>query len=232
MISALATLIVLLLLLLSAYGGFRDGFFFTVYALMRNLFAFLCAMTFCEPLGRLLEKTATRTPPAHEYFMLISFAAIFGGVFAFGRWLKVRYTVPGVLSMEIVDKTVGPVLGLLNGVVVTGTLLILWSLVPFAKYIPADLGDIQIHSHVLDTGAMMLRFYDHETGVMGGKAVFLLEDEPIKNDENKNGRADEGESYVDRNKNGRWDRGWLYEYKHYADITPSDIGQSPGPAGG
>ncbi len=232
MINAIATLIVLMLLALSAYGGFRDGFFFSVYALMRNLFAFLCAMTFFEPLGRVLERTATRTPPAHEYFLLISFAAIFGGVFAFGRWLKVRYTVPSVLTLELVDKTVGPVLGLLNGVVVTGTLLILWSLVPFAKYIPADMGDIRINARVLDTGSMMLGFYDHETRTMRGKAVFLLHDEPIKNDENKNGRADEGESYVDRNKNGRWDRGWLWEYKHYADITSEDVGQSPGPAGG
>jgi uncharacterized membrane protein required for colicin V production len=223
MTTVIATLLVVLVVGLSVYGGARDGFFFTIYALVRNLFAFLCAMTFCEPLARVLEQTLTRSYPAHAYFAMLSFGAIFGVVFALGRWLKVHYTVPGVFCLAVVDKVVGPALGLLNGVVITGTLLILWSLMPFAKYIPGDVGVIRIQSRTLDTGAMMLRFYDHETRSIPGKGVFLLEDEPLKTDENKNLRADEGDSYVDRNNNRRWDRGWLWKYKHYGDITPGDL---------
>jgi len=223
MTTVIATLLVVLVVGLSVYGGVRDGFFFTAYALLRNLFGFLCAMTFCEAFARVLEQTVTGSYPAHSYFVLLSFAGIFAAVFVLSRWLKMHYTVPGVLCLAVVDKTVGPVLGLLNGIVVTGTLLILCSLMPFAKYIPGDVGVIRIQSATVDTGTMMLRFYDHETRCLPGNGVFLLEDEPLKTDANKNLRADEGDLYVDRNKNGRWDRGWLWKYKHYGDITPGDL---------
>ena len=44
MISVLVTLFVLALLVLMALAGYRDGLFFSTYALVRNLVAFLCAM--------------------------------------------------------------------------------------------------------------------------------------------------------------------------------------------
>jgi uncharacterized membrane protein required for colicin V production len=228
MTSIIATLAVLAILVLSALAGFRDGIFFTVYALLRNLFGFLCAMTFCEPLARVAESLTTRTHPAHEYFVMISFAAILAVVYLVGRSLKVKYTVPQIYCPALVDKIVGPPLGLANAIVVTGSLLILCSLAPFAKYIPGNLGDAHVKLSALDTGAAMLRFYNHETGCMPGKAVFLLDDEPLVTDETGDLRADGEDKYKDLNNNGHWDRGQLWKYYHYMDILPQDLQSVPG----
>ncbi|MGD2174030.1 MAG: hypothetical protein PVJ27_01405, partial [Candidatus Brocadiaceae bacterium] len=101
--------------------------------------------------------------------------------------------------------------------------LILWSLLPFAKYIPADCGRVTMKTPALDTGTAMLRFYAFTTERMPGNTPFLLEDEGIVEDENGNGRADAGEAFYDVNGNGQWDRGWLWKYRHHADILPRDV---------
>ena len=223
MLSVIATLVVLVLLVLMAIAGFRDGAFFSTYALLRNLLAFFCAMTFCQPLARLLELLISDTYPAYDYFLAISFAGMFGGVFVLARLLKVRFTVPSVQCPELADRIVGPGLGVLNAVVMTGTVLILWSLFPFVKYIPGDLGRMQVKGRLLDSGSHMLRVYNFAEQRMGGGRVFLLDDEPIDVDDNKNRRADPGEGFIDRNKNERWDRGWLWKYHNHAAVDPSDI---------
>jgi uncharacterized membrane protein required for colicin V production len=232
MTSIIALIAVFVLLLLMTYAGYRDGVFATVYALLRNLFGFLCAMMFCEPLARQLTGAITRAHPAYDYFVAISFAAILAAAFALGRWLKVRYTVPGVVSITLVDRIAGPALGLLNGIVVTGTLLVLWSLMPFAKFVPGDLGRAEVTKPALDTGSRMLSFYEYESKRMPGGTVFLLQDEPLKTDENMNGKGDAGDSFDDKNGNGQWDRGWLYKYRHHATILPADLQQLPGVMGG
>ena len=60
MISVLATLFVLALLVLMALAGYRDGLFFSTYALVRNLVAFLCAMTICSPASSHPSSATTR----------------------------------------------------------------------------------------------------------------------------------------------------------------------------
>ena len=135
MTSVLATLFVLILLVLMGIAGYRDGAFFTAYALLRNLFAFVCAMTFCEPLALVLAKIISDSYPAQDYYVPIAFAAVAGAVFAIGRWLKVTYTVPGVPCLALADRIAGPALGVMNAVVLTGSVLVLWSLLPFAKYL-------------------------------------------------------------------------------------------------
>jgi len=234
MATGIATIGVILLVLLAALAGLRDGVFFTTYALLRNCIAFICAMSFSEPLARLLEKLFTDAHPAEEYFLFIAFAAICGAVFALGRFLKVTFTAPQVPCHALVDKAGGVTLGALNGVVVTGLLLVMWSLVPFAKYIPGDHGRVHIKSGILDTGAMMLKFYKRVEQGMGGSAVFLLDDEPIVEDLNNNGRADPGETFRDMPPaNGRWDRGWLWKYRHQGFVLPGDLevlGRQPGPS--
>lgn len=227
MTTVIAVLVVVVLLGLMAFAGFRDGVFFSTYALLRNVVAFLCAMTFREPFARLLENIFSDTHPAHDYFMLISFAAILGIVFVLGRWLKVRYTVPNVPCPSLVDQIGGPITGFVNGIVVTGSLLILWSMLPFAKYLPADYGHIHIKADLLDTGAIMLKYYSHAEHTMGGAAVFLLHDERIQDDLNNNGRADLGEGFYDTNRNGEWDRGWLWKYRNHATIDPTALEPLP-----
>jgi len=217
--SALATLAVVLALGACTYGGQRDGFYFAIYSTARNLIAFLCAMTFCEPLAVMLTHLISDKGPAHAYFVVISFAATFGIVFTLLRWLKIKYTYPVVECPMLVDRIGGGAAGLFGGIALSGTVLILWSLMPFMAYIPADLGRIEIHSKTLDTGAIMLKFYDNTAGRMKGNTEFLLEDEELVSDPNKNGRADPGEQYNDLNLNGKWDRGWLWKYKNYANIN-------------
>ena len=204
-----------------------DGAFFSTYALTRNLIAFLCAMTFRENLAGVMERLISGKHPAHDYFVLISFVVILGAAFLLGRFLKVQYTVPQVPCPDLVDKIGGSTVGFVNGVLVSGVLLIAWSLVPFAKYIPADLGRVQIKAKALDTGAVMLCYYKFAEERMGGNVPFLLDDEKIVDDLNHNGRADPGEGFQDSNFNREWDRGWLWRYRNQASITPEAVEPLP-----
>lgn len=225
MTSIIAVLVVVLLLGLTLYAGLRDGVFFTSYALLRNVFAFFCAMSFCEPLARALMRLLTSTHPAFEYFRVFCFLGIFGVVFVIARWLKMKYTTPYVTCPKLVDRIGGPILGLFSGVVVSGTLLVLWSLLPFAKYMPGDSGRIEITLNTLDTGVAMLRFYGFAEQRMGGGRPFLLEDEPLTKDRDNDGRYDRerDDQYEDLNRNGRWDRGWIWRYHNHAELTSSDL---------
>jgi hypothetical protein len=188
-------------------------------------------MTFAAPLGRVLESLITRSGHAREYFFCIAFALIVGGIIFLGRWLKVTYTVPHVPCGTWPDRIAGPILGILNGIVVTGTIFVLWSVVPFAKYLPSDMGSIRVKGG-LDTGAAMLHFYSFAERRMGGSQQFMLkDDEPLVADVNGNGRFDNdvaGEAYDDRNGNGVWDRSWMWRYKNHGQILPGDL---PGGSG-
>jgi len=221
--SIVMSFLVVALFVALIYAGARDGAFFTMYALVRNGLAFLCAVTFFRPLGATLSAMFSRTPPAPEYFVAIAFVLIFGAAVGAGRWLKVRYTFPDVKCFHAVDRSAGAGLGLLNAIVLTGTILIMWSLMPFARYIPADLGRAHLKVRTLDTGPAMLEFYAFASRRMPGGVVFLLHDETIHEDANGNGRADPGDAFTDVNQNGRWDRGWLWRYRTHADILPRHL---------
>jgi len=227
MTSVLTLLAVLALLLATTYAGYRDGFFIATYALMRSLVAFLCAMTFCEPLRAVLTSVISDKYPAPQYLLPIAYLLVFGLVMVLGRWLKIQYTEPGLSCPAAVDHTAGPLIGLLHGVVFTGTLLILWSMLPFAKFIPADQGRINSRLGKLDTGRSMLVFYDFVQDHMGGNLPFLLNDEPIVNDADGDKRADPGDEFKDLNANGTWDRGWAWKYEHYADIGDDALKRLP-----
>jgi len=221
MTSVVAFLIILLLLGFMTYAGLRDGLFFSTYALMRNILAFLFAMTFCEPLARIFCKVFTSNYPAMLYFVPLAFAIIYGAVFALGRWLKVTYTIPRIECPVYVDRIAGPIVGFTNAVVVSGTLLIAWSLFPVMRYAPNDIGYLKPR---IDTGTTMLRYYSYAEKRMGGNMPFLLHDEAVNDDRNQNGRPDLfGESFSDVNGNGVWDRGWLWKYRHHADIAPMQL---------
>ncbi|NLW49312.1 MAG: CvpA family protein [Candidatus Brocadiaceae bacterium] len=226
MSGTLATLLVLALLVLMSIAGYRDGLFFSTYALVRNFFGFLCAMTFSDKLAGVIAAFVSNDPMARGYFEAISFALLFGGILFLGRWLKVTYTVPSIPAIRMVDRIAGPAAGLLNAVVVTGALLIFVSMLPFARFLPGDMGRFQA-SPALDTGAAMLRVYDHVQGRMGGGRHFLLNDEPLETDQNLNGRADTGDGYLDVNENGKWDRGRIWQYRNFPEITLDIVPQIP-----
>ncbi|MHC4480176.1 MAG: CvpA family protein [Planctomycetota bacterium] len=224
MTTVVAAIFVIGILVLMALAGLRDGVFFTLYTLMRDLFAFFCAMTLCGPLAWLLGRLISAAYPAYSYWVPISYAAVLGGVFALARWLKVKYTAPQVPCPSLVDWFGGPILGIVHAVVVTGSILILWSLFPFAKFLPGDRGHVQLRGRALDTGAAMLRVYDFAQSRAGG-STFLLHDEPLTIDREENERYDRHDEYIDVNENGRWDRGWLWRYYSHAMVEPADLDQ-------
>lgn len=223
MISVLATLFVLALLVLMALAGYRDGLFFSTYALVRNLVAFLCAMTFSDMLAGVFAAIISDNPMAWGYFVVVSFALIFGAVFLLGRWLKMTYTIPHVPAISLVDRIAGPIVGAMNAVLVTGAVLIFGSMLPFPKYLPNDLGRATVRVRALDTGVAMLHVFDYVQHRMGGNRHFMLEPEAIQTDANGNGRADPGDEFVDLNGNDQWDHGRLWRYRTSCEIMPEDL---------
>ena len=224
MSSTIATLFVLALLVLMALAGYRDGLFFSTYALVRNFIGFLCAMTFHMKLADIMSSVISRSPIAAEYFQVIAFMLIFVAVFLLGRWLKITYTVPQVSSILMVDRVAGPIVSVLNAVVVTGTVFIVFSMLPFVKFLPGDIGRFQPGPSKLDTGAAMLGVFSHVQGCMGGGRYFHLHDEQIVTDVNGNGIAEpEVDSINDMDGDRQWDRGWLYYYDTFCEIKPEDV---------
>ncbi len=197
-----ALVVTLALMALMIYAGYRDGVFVGTYALLRNLFAFMLAMTLFAPLTGLLLVLLPGEHPKPLYYQVTLFALVFGAAFALARWLKIRFTKPRVPAYAWVDRIAGTVCGLLNGIVVVGVLLILWSLMPFAKFIPGDFGRIEAERLPLDAGAIMLRFYDFTARKIPGGRTFLLED-------------------VQRG--GKVERGWLWRYRNHADFSMTDL---------
>jgi len=236
--SVVATLAVIAIIALLAYDGVRSGLFAATYSLVRNVLAFVLAMTFCEPVMHLLSRLFSDWHPGPLYYRAIGFAAIFGFVFLFGRWLKITYTDPVVPTYPYADYIGGGAVGVLNGIVLAGVLLVLWSMMPFAKFLPQDFGRVRTEKLPVDAGSLMLRFYSHCTRTMGGSRTFLLHDEPVLVDEDLPlGVPDRlrdidgdrepdpvpGESFEDRNGNGKWDRGWLWRYRTHADFHVQDV---------
>ncbi len=223
MMSTLATIVIIVVFLVLTYAGARDGAYFSAYVLVRNCLAFICSVTFFQQLGSLLTGTISRRPPAPEYFDAMAFVAIFGIVLGVGRWLKVKYTFPQVDCPVWLERVGGVSFGVLNAIILTGTILVMWSMVPVAPYIPGDGGRAYVKARAFDTGPAVLKFYDFMTRRIPGGAVFLYDDEPVPQDANGNGRADPGDGFEDTNGNGRWDRGWLWKYRNHADIWPSRV---------
>ena len=230
---------VLLVLAVMIYGGYRSGLFEGVFALCRNLLAFLIGVTFCGPLTGLITSMVPdfELHPGPLYLRVISLALLFAITFGLAGFLRGRYAGTHVEAIRLVDPIAGSVLGFFNGVILTGIVLILWALMPFAKYIPGDFGRIQTERLPLDTGSIMLHVYDYVSGRMGGGKSFLLESEPITADANNDGLPDSrrdldgdgapdpvpGESFTDVNDNGRWDRGWVWLYRRHADFYKRDV---------
>ena len=224
MATLIATLLILVLVVTMALAGYRDGAYTAVYALLRNLIGFLVAMTFHGPLSSLIVRFAGGAHPTPLYCKAIAFGVLFGAVILAGRALKMRYTVPDVRCYAPVDKSVGPLVGVLNGLVLSGVIFVMWSMMPFAKFMPNDGGRIDTERILVDSGSGMLWFYDVARERMRGGRAFLLNDEALQSDVNKNGAFDAGEdSFLDLNDNGKWDRGWLWRYKTHADIRTENL---------
>jgi hypothetical protein len=226
------------LIALIVYAGYRNDTFSSVSGLLRNFLAFLMAMTFFEPLAGLLSSIISNRHPWPENFRPLSLALLYGVVMLVTMWAKTKYSPPQVPSYQIADRISGVVCGVASGIIITGFILILWSVIPFSKYLPGDFGRVETDRLMLnlDSGRIMLRFYGFTARKMGGGRPFLLEDEPVTVDFDGDKEFDQnlGEEWQDVNRNGRWDRGWLWRYRHHADFNRDDLAvvTSAAPAGG
>ncbi|MBS3762677.1 MAG: CvpA family protein [Planctomycetes bacterium] len=223
-----AILLLLVIFGIMIYGGISSGFFDSVYALMRNLLGFVLALSLCDPLTCLMTGLITRFKlhPGPLYMRMIVFATVFGVTVGVAGTLRRKLTSPDLPSYPIADPVAGGILGVFNGLVVSGFVLILYALLPFVKYIPGDAGRIETQKLPVDSGALMLKYYGYLSDRMGGSKKFLVDPEPVLpgGDRNGDGLPDgrnpvPGKAFRDLNGNGRWDRGWLWRYRSHADIS-------------
>jgi len=215
-------IIVLLVICAAGYGGYSAGLFESLYGVVREMSAFIIAITFGLPLSDLLVDMMGTQYLSEDYYELIGFFALILGVFALVRWLRTGFTIPVIRCVPGLNEGGGALVGALHGVVITGIILIGWSMLPVAKYIPSDAGRLNPPA-ALDTGSLLLKSYGLVAEAMGGND-YVVYGEPLKSDKNNDGQVDDGE-FEDLNGNGEWDVGLLWHYRHYADIRPEDISE-------
>ncbi|MFW6457641.1 MAG: CvpA family protein [Planctomycetota bacterium] len=233
-IIALLTLIVIIVFF--TYEGFCNGLYHSSYLLINHLIGALIALTFAEHLADLIQNQIPtfQRYPGPAYLTVISVAVLFGGTRGLGSYLRQKFTAGEITSLDLLDKVGGGILGLTDGLVMSGFTLILFTLLPFLAYIPGDYGRIKTEQLPIDSGAIMLNFYKSCSEKMGGNQPFLIEEEPILQDNNRDGRPDGGPGvgFEDINENGTWDRGWMWTYRHHADFTVDDVKQAVGEENG
>jgi len=206
----IAVLSMLAVLLITTYAGYRAGCFDTLYLLVRSVFAFLLAMTLFEPLTALMERIVSWSYPGPFYYNVIFFILVFSATSIAAGWARERFMREDVPCFRWLDRIGGPVLGLAHGVVLAGTLLILWTMMPFAKYLPGDFGRVRTEQlGMLNMGKLMLRFYAHVSEAIPGGRPFVLE----------------------ASQQGAEQESWLWLYRHHADFTSADLARIWGRAG-
>jgi len=210
----------------AGYTGARDGAYNSAFAACRSLLAFLVAMTFCESLAALLAWLLGGAYPLYDYLLPACFVMLIMLVFFISRRLRYKFTPATVPLPSWLDMTTGPIFGVLGAVVLTGIVLILYSLLPFTKFIGNDSGHFSLGDKQYDTGARMLEFYDYVEDRFGGNDHFLnygAEKMVAGKDANLNGMPDdEKDEWYDQNHNGVWDRGWMTRYQTPAFLTRYD----------
>lgn len=227
-----ALLALIVIIVFFTYEGYCNGLYQSTYLLMNHIIGFLIALTFGKPLAALVQHLVPllETHPMPEYLTVTSVVVLFAVTRGAGSFLRQRFTVGGVDAMDLVDRIGGSILGLADGFVISGFTLIVLTLMPFLAYIPGDYGRIRTTSLPVDTGALMLNFYKLSAQKMGGGRPFLMENEPVLQDQNMDGAPDGGfgQEYKDVNSNGTWDRGWMWKYRNNADFTVRDVVRSMG----
>ncbi|MFW5923909.1 MAG: CvpA family protein, partial [Planctomycetota bacterium] len=162
-----------------------------------------------------------QTYPGPDYLLPVCFATLFAVMCGIARSLRNRFTAAEVPSFNLVDRIGGASLGLVNGVVISGVVLILWSLMPFAPAVPADWGRVRTRELPLDSGALMLQFYSHASDRMGG------EDFVLRTPDDERETVNEGEE-LPETRYPALENGWLWLYRHHADFRPEDVERAKG----
>lgn len=206
---------VLLIYVLTLYGGYSSGVFEASYLLIRNMAAFLIAWTLFHPLTGLLAVAVPHAGsyPWREYMEVCLFFVLFIAVLSLCDRIKYRYLFSQITVSinRYADRIGGTLLGISNGVVLSGIVLILWAMLPFVKFIPRDFGRVHTGRLPLDSGSLLLKAYSHSSDRMGGRTFPLEGDAEEMDDDQAAAGA------------GRSRRGWLWYYRSHSDITLYDI---------
>lgn len=228
MMQTVLQIVIVICLVTPIIAGYRDGLYTSVYSASRTFFGFMVAMTFTEPIRDLVLNMVPRLRihPGPKYLEAVIWPTLLALVIGLTRTLKMRYTIPRVEAWKLVDKIGGPAVGLFHGILFAGLLVLLWSYMPFAKYMPGDSGRVVEKRLFWDAGATAIRFYSYMTHRMPGSRKFLLHDEPILQDVNGNGLVDKGsDDKWDDNEipNGKWDQGHIDRYRKRDEFGPWDV---------
>ncbi len=204
-------LTILLIAALTVYGGYKSGIYEASYSFFRNVLAFVLAFTLFSPLTGLVASAIAFFDgyPQTEYLEAIFFVVVFVVFIALCDQLRFKklFSQTTVDINRYADRIGGGLLGGVNGIVLSGFILILWAMLPFVKYIPGDFGRVNTAGLPVDSGAILLRVYAHSSDRMGGSTFPLTAEE----------EEDDGVAR-DRPRGG-----WLEYYKGHADFTMYDI---------
>jgi hypothetical protein len=215
-----------------AYEGIKTGLFDASLRLVRDLLALIVCITLAGPiaLGVLSRLPGMNDPPVSSYLYVLVLGLCYGGMTMLFNQLKDRIFRTKVSVQKYADMAGGGLLGAVDGVILSGMLLIFWTLMPFVPYMPGDTGRINTRSLPLDTGSLTLKVYACVADRMPGNTPFLMDAEPVIEDGNveaENAVEDTvgGSKIVfnDLNGNGRWDRGWLWHYQNHADLRSREV---------
>lgn len=199
---------VILILIITIYGGYSSGLYEASYIFFRNFFSFLLAFSFAFPLANVLASFLQQIDryPLREYVGSVLFAAFFIMLLGLSDQLKFKHLFSQV-EINInryADRIGGGVIGIFNGITLSGFLLILWATLPFVKYMPGDQGRVHVDKLPLDPGSILLHTYALTSDRLGG------EDFPLRD------RKDPEEQET-------IERGWLTYYREHADFAPGDV---------
>ncbi len=207
----------LLIFAFTIYSGYTAGIFESSYMFFRNFVAFLLAFSLF-PLGtNLIKKLIPQFSdyPVPQYIMVILFVAIFIILIGIADQMRYKHLFSkiDITINKYGDKIIGAIIGGLNGVIVSGFVLIFYALLPFVQFIPADFGRVNTARLPVDSGAVMLRTYSHISSRMGGKpfhwqAPNELSDEISANDPKG--------------------IGWEDIYRNHADFNSADLKKAAG----
>ncbi len=204
---------ILLILAMTLYGGYSGGIYESSSMFFRNMLAFILAFTLFLPASALLAGVAQplKEYPLIDYLQVVTFAALFIATIAIWDQVKFRYffAPDSVTLNRYADRIGGGLLGAMNGVILGGFILILWTMLPFVKFLPRDFGRVHTDRLPVDAGAVLLKSYAHSSDRMGGGRFPLTGFEADDEDD---------ETIPQRRR-----RGWLWYYRTHADLTSYDM---------
>lgn len=194
----------LVIIIFSCFGGYNEGIFESSFIFFRSAFAFIISFTLAVPLTNLIVAHVEifEQYPVPGYLQAVFFAAFFVILIGVSDNLRFKYLFSSIdiTVNKYADKIAGTGIGFLNGIVLSGFVMILWAMLPFVSFLPGDMGRVKTENFLIDSGAILLRSYAHLSHRMGGSEFPLQDTEIEVEDEDKVRKS------------------WMFYYRNHADF--------------